>query len=69
MVHLVGKGVDDERDMLGGNALYGLLDHMVTILVLDASQDLVLKLLDEVCLLINEDVLESLNGQRCRFQM
>ena len=46
MVNLVGESIDDERNVLRGNSLDGLLDHMIPILVLDALEYLVLELFD-----------------------
>lgn len=62
MVYLVGKGVDDERNVLSRDPLDSLLNHMITVLVLDAFQNLVLELLDQAGLLIDQDVLEGLTN-------
>ena len=57
---LVGEGVDNERYVLCGNPLDSLLDHMVSILILDALEHLVLEFLDQCSLLVHKNMLKSL---------
>lgn len=58
---LVCKGVEDEVDVLGFTALDSFLDDMIPILILDASDHLFLEFADQSCLLIVEDVVQSLD--------
>ena len=46
-MHLSGKRIDDELDVLRGNSLDGFLYDVVPILVLDTFQYLVLEFLDK----------------------
>jgi hypothetical protein len=39
MLNLTSKGLENKRDVVLAAALNGLLDDMVTVLVLDASQN------------------------------
>lgn len=50
----------DEGDMLSGNPLDCFLDDMISVLIFDAFEDVVLQLLDQYCLLIGKNVLKSL---------
>ena len=60
---LAVESLDDELNVLGRNSLDGLLDHVIAILVLDTLQHVIVELFDERGLLINQNVLESLNSQ------
>ena len=46
--------------MFGRHSFNGFLNHVIPILILHALQHVMLKLLDELCLLISENVLKSL---------
>ena len=62
LVNLVSEGIYDEGDVLRGDSLDRLLDDVVAVLVFDAFQNLALDFLDEERLLVDEDVLKSLDG-------
>lgn len=51
---------DDELNVLRGNPLDGLLDHVVAILVLHTLENMTIKLFDQRGLLIGQDVFKSL---------
>lgn len=53
--------VEDELYMLGRYSFDGFLDHVISILILDAFQYVVFEFLDQLCLLICQDVLKSLH--------
>lgn len=59
-VDLVGKGIEDEVNVLGLASLYRFLDDMVAVLVLDAANNIVFELTDQGSLLIVEDMIECL---------
>lgn len=59
-LHSSMESVDNELYMFSWNPFDGLLYHMVTILVLDASMDIVLKLSDKSRLLVGQYVFKSL---------
>jgi hypothetical protein len=59
-VYLPLEGFDDESDVLGWDALDGLLDNMVAILVLDALENIRSKFLGKLGLLIGKDMFQSL---------
>ena len=59
---LAGERIDDELDMLSRYSFDGFLDDVIAILVFDASENTVLKLLDKAGLLIGENMFESLQG-------
>lgn len=56
-VNLTSKGLDDKLDMLSGNTLDGFLHNMVAILVFDTFENIGLKFIDELSLLIRKDML------------
>jgi hypothetical protein len=58
---LARKGVDDELYVLGGYPFNSFLDHVIAILILDAFQHVVLKLFDQLRLLVCKDVFKSLD--------
>lgn len=58
--HLSLESVDDELDVLRWNPFNGLLDDMVSILVTDTLEHVVLELLDHGCLLIGKDMFQRL---------
>lgn len=54
------EAVHDEVDVLARHQLDDLLDHVVPVLVLDDSQYIGLQLLDQLCLLLDECMLQYL---------
>ena len=60
MMNLAGESIDNECDVLSRDSLDGLLNDMIAVLILDAFQNLVLKLLDQGSLLVNQYMLERL---------
>ena len=60
-LHLTSEGIDDEVYVLSRYSFNGFLDHVIAILILDAFQHVVLKLFDQLCLLVCKNVFESLN--------
>ena len=61
-LHLSREGVDNELDVLCGYSFDRFLDDMVAILIFYTLENVLLELLDELCLLIGQDVLEGLYG-------
>jgi len=59
-VHLATEGIDDELDQVRRHAFDALLDHVVTVLILDALHHVALELLDQDGLLVNVDHLQCL---------
>lgn len=59
-MHLVGEGIYDEVNVFGRNALDGFLNDMIPVLILDTLEDVALQLFNQLGLLVDEDVLESL---------
>lgn len=59
-MNLVGECIEDKVNVLGFAALNGLLDNMVSVLVFDATRDIVLEFPDQSSLLVVEDVVECL---------
>lgn len=60
LTDLTVKRIDDELDMFRRNALDGLLDDMVAILVFDTANDASIELLDQTGLLVGKDMFKSL---------
>lgn len=54
------KGVDDELDMFSGYPFESFLDHMVSVLILDAFENVVLKFSNQLGLLTSQDMFQSL---------
>ena len=61
LLNVTSEGVNDELDMVRGYSLESFLDHMVPVLILDAFEDVVLKLSDQLRLLVGQDVFQSLS--------
>lgn len=59
-VNLVAKGRKDELNVFGVTSFDSLLDDMISVLVFDASNDVVFELVDQTGLLVVEDVIECL---------
>lgn len=59
-LHLAGEGIDDELYVLGRHPLDSLLHNVVTVLVFDASQNVLLELFHQGRLLVGKDVLQGL---------
>ena len=59
-VHLATERVDDELDIVRRNSLNCLLNNVVTVLVSNALQHMILQLFDHRGLLVGEDMLEGL---------
>ena len=60
LLNVAGERVDDELDVFGRNPLESFLNHMVSILILDAFEDIVLKFPNQLRLLVGQDVFQSL---------
>lgn len=60
LMDLADDGGGDETDVFRGDALNGLLDDVVAVLILDAGEDVALQLFDDADLLIKQDVVEDL---------
>jgi hypothetical protein len=59
-VNLSSESIDDELNVFGWNTLDGFLNDVVTVLILDAFEDIGAEFLDEFGLLISKDMFESL---------
>ena len=59
-LNVTSKGADDELDMFSWDSLKSFLDHMISILILDAFENVVLKFPDQLRLLVGQDVFQSL---------
>ena len=59
-MHLSRESIDDELDMFGWNSFDCFLHNMITILILDTLENLMLQLFDQRSLLVYQDVFESL---------
>lgn len=62
-VNLSVEGIDNELDMLSWNPLDSLLDNVVSVLVLDAGEDMSIKLFNELSLLVHKDMFERLSSR------
>lgn len=62
-LHCSRECIDDELYVLGGHPLNGFLNHMVSILVLDALEDVVFEFFDQLSLLVGQDMFEGLTRQ------
>ena len=59
---LASERIDNKLNVLCRNSFYSFLDHVVPILVFNALEDIVLKFLDKLSLLIRQDVFKSLKN-------
>lgn len=59
-VDLASESIDNELDVLGWDSFDGFLHHMVSILILNTLEHVVLKFLNQLSLLVRQDVFESL---------
>ena len=59
-LNVTSEGVDDELDMFSGYSLESFLNHMVSILILDALENAVLKFPNQLRLLVGQNVFQSL---------
>jgi hypothetical protein len=60
MLNLTSESLENKRNVVSVATLDGLLDDMVSVLVLDTSQDVLFQFANQRCLLIIENMLESL---------
>jgi hypothetical protein len=60
MLNLTSESLENERYVVGVATLDGLLNDMISVLVLDASQNVLFQFANQWCLLIVEYMLESL---------
>ena len=60
LLNVTGERVDDKLYVFRRNSLESLLDHMISILILDTFEDVVLKFSNELRLLIGQNVFQSL---------
>ena len=60
LLNVTGEGIDDKLDMFRRNSLESLLDHMISVLILDAFENVVLKFSNQLGLLISQNVFQSL---------
>lgn len=59
---LTSECLDDELDMFSWDSLNGFLNNVVAILVFDAFQNICLKLIDKIRLLVCKNVLQRLKN-------
>ena len=57
---LTCEGIENELYVFGGHTFDGFLYDMIPVLIFDASQDVVLELLDKLRLLVGKYVFEGL---------
>ena len=55
-LHVTGEGVDDELNVFSGYSFEGFLDDMVSVLILDAFENVVLEFPNQLRLLVRQDV-------------
>lgn len=60
MLNLASESLEDERDVVGVTTLDGFLNDVISVLVLDAPQNVLFQLADKRSLLIIQNMLESL---------
>ena len=60
LLNVTGERVDDKLDVFRRDSLKSLLDHMISILILDTFQNVVLKFSNQLGLLISQNVFQSL---------
>ena len=56
-MNLTSESFDDKLNMLSGDTLDGFLHNMVAILIFDTFENIGLKFIDELSLLIRKDML------------
>ena len=59
-LNVAGEGVDDELYMFSGYSLESFLNDMISILILDAFENVVLKFPNQLRLLVGQNVFQSL---------
>ena len=60
LLNVTGERIDDKLDVFRRDSLESLLDHMISILILDAFENVVLKFSNQLGLLISQNVFQSL---------